>query len=227
MLLVEDEPDQARLIRDMLRQVQDITYEIWHADSLHDAISALREKEYDLLLIDLTLPDSRSLTTFVRLRIAAPEVPIIVLTGINDDELARTAVRRGAQDFLVKGHVDKHLLDCSIRYALERHRLFRRTEVVREKLIEAERDRVVQETAGGTAHLINQPLTVVTVVADHLLHTIDPGDPDYDLIESLFDASQRIDKIVREMGQAKHYAVRPYTDLMNILDLEAAAHKPT
>jgi DNA-binding NtrC family response regulator len=223
LLLVEDDQGDVRLIREMLKQVEHVDYEIWHVSTLREGLVCLKESSFDVLLLDLGLPDSQNLATFVRFKVAAPNLPVIVLTGFDDGELARTALRKGSQDFLVKGHVDTRLLDCSIRYAIERQRLVQRTAKVNETLIAAERNRVVQETAGGVAHEINQPLTVVTVVADHLLNTIDASDPNYDLIVSLQAATARIDKIVKDMQLAKRYATRPYTELCNILDLEAAS----
>jgi DNA-binding NtrC family response regulator len=225
ILLVEDDVGDAQLIRTMLRGTPDVSYELWHAQSLREGLAALGDAAYDVVLLDLTLPDSCGLATFVRMRVASPALPIIVLTGMDDDELARAAVRRGAQDFLGKRNMDEQKLDRAIRYALERHRLYRRTEQVNATLLEAERNRVVQETAGGVAHEINQPLTVITVVADHLLHELSPTDPNYDLIVSLSQASRRVDEIVQAMKLVKRYAVKPYTDVLNILDIEDAASR--
>lgn len=222
LLMLEDDNDQARLITDMLKHVEG-GYEIVRAATLCEAMTWLGKTVFDLLLTDLGLPDSNGLATFVRIRVAAPDVPIIVLTAYDDDELARAALRRGSQDYLIKGHVDGKTLDAAIRYAIERHRLIGRSARVTETLLHAERDRVVQETAGGVAQEINQPLTVVTVVADHLLSTMDPSHPDYDLVVSLRDAGNRIDRAVKAMQRAKKYVTRPYTDNCDILDLEAAA----
>ncbi|MFH0909590.1 MAG: response regulator [bacterium] len=223
LLLVEDDDNEARLVRDMLREAVGVSYEIWHVNSIHDAADSLREKKFDAILCDLTLPDSDNLATFLKVKQSAPDIPVIVMTGFDDHALALAALQRGAQDFLVKGYVDRRLLDSSIRYAIERHRLGHRLERVNTTVLEAERNRVVQETAGGAAHLISQPLTVISVVTDHLLHELSPTDPNYDLLLSLKTAGDRIDKIVKDMQHAKTYATRPYNDSFRIVDLPASA----
>jgi DNA-binding NtrC family response regulator len=223
LLVVEDDPGDVRLLQEMLHDVPGVAYEIWHAETLQEGVTCLGESRFHVVLLDLTLPDSNNLATFLKFKEAAAGLPVIVLTGVNDGDLARAAVRKGAQDFLVKGYVDRRLLDSSIRYAIERQRLALRMQKVNETVLEAERNRVVQETAGGAAHLINQPLTVITVVADHLLHDMNPVDPNYDLVVSLKSAADRIDDIVKDMQHAKRYATRPYVDSSQIVDFPSAA----
>lgn len=223
VLLVEDDDDQARLILDMLKRASDAAYEVVRVSNLREAVLWLNKASFDVLLTDLGLPDSHGLATFVRLRVASPDLPILVLTACDDEALARAALRRGAQDYLIKGHVTPRMLSASVRYAVERHRLLERSARVTETLLDAERDRVVEETAGGVAQEINQPLTVVSVVADHLAATLDRSHPDYDLILSLQAAAERIDRAVKAMRHARKYVTKPYTEYADILDLEAAA----
>lgn len=223
LLLVEDDEGDARLVRELLHEAVGASYEIWHVNSVQDAADCLKEKKFDAILCDLTLPDSDNLATFMKIKHLAADLPIVVITGFDDHDLALTALHRGAQDFLVKGYVDRRLLDSSIRHAIERHRLGRRIRRVNETVLEAERNRVVQETAGGAAHLINQPLTVISVVTDHLLHEMNPTDPNYDLLLSLKSAGDRVEKIVKDMQHAKTYTTRPYIDASNIVDLPASA----
>ena len=120
VLLVEDNPADARLVREMLRDVIP-SPTVTHAMRLHEAVDHLRTEGFNAVLLDLTLPDSNGLETFVRARREAPNAPIVVLTGLADEELAARAVREGAQDYLIKGQVDGPLLFQSIRYAVERH----------------------------------------------------------------------------------------------------------
>lgn len=93
------------------------------ATRLAEGIARLGVEGFDLVLLDLTLPDSRGLETFLYLRRNAPELPIIVLSGLEDEELALRAVREGAQDYLFKGQIEPNLLARAIRYAIERKRL--------------------------------------------------------------------------------------------------------
>ncbi|HLV01082.1 MAG TPA: response regulator, partial [Acidobacteriota bacterium] len=101
VLLVEDMPEYARLIQRMLEQPQTFRFNFLHAGRLSDGVQLLREREVDLILLDLTLPDSRGLKTLSIIMDYAPHRPVIVLTGIDDALSALKALRQGAQDYLV------------------------------------------------------------------------------------------------------------------------------
>ena len=121
VLLVEDNPGDARLIGEMLSAGDDL-FELIHVGDLSAGLERLYAGGIDVILLDLLLPDSRGLATFSKAHVSAPQVPIIVLTGLGDEEVGVQAVREGAQDYLVKGEVDGHLLVRSVRYAIERKR---------------------------------------------------------------------------------------------------------
>lgn len=123
VLLVEDNPGDARLIRETLWLANPTEFIVEHVPTLADAQDRLREGEIDVVLLDLTLPDSFGVQTVERINAAAPEVPIVVLTGVNDEEIALRAVKANAEDYLVKGQVDESLLARTIRHAVERHRI--------------------------------------------------------------------------------------------------------
>ncbi|HEY8555144.1 MAG TPA: diguanylate cyclase [Burkholderiales bacterium] len=124
VLVVEDSPTDALLLREALRDERSLKIQTAHAETLSEALRCLQERRFDLILLDLGLPDSQGLETFARMHDHAPQVPIIVLTGLDDDELAIQAVKEGAQDFLTKGRVDRYWLVRNIRYALERHQMY-------------------------------------------------------------------------------------------------------
>jgi signal transduction histidine kinase/DNA-binding response OmpR family regulator len=119
VLLVEDNDDDALLIRESLSET---TLEIDRAERLSTALAQLRRGKFDAVLLDLSLPDAWGLESIRRLRREAAAVPIVVLTGLNDEEIAMRAVEEGAQDYLFKGQADGHLLARSLRYAIQRHR---------------------------------------------------------------------------------------------------------
>jgi CheY-like chemotaxis protein len=123
LLVVEDNPADADFIHELLPQGRPLNFQIESVPRLSKALTRLERKDIDLVLLDLGLPDSQGLQTFHTLRKAAPDIPVIVLTGNNDQELAVAAVRDGAQDYLVKGRIDGDLLVRAARYALERERL--------------------------------------------------------------------------------------------------------
>ncbi len=120
ILLVEDNHGDARLIQEMLSESRTIRFELAHKKSLDEALKCLEEASFDVVLLDLSLPDSQGLETVVRTLSLAPTLPIIVLTGLDDDTLGVQSVEKGAQDYLVKGHLNERLLVRAIMYALER-----------------------------------------------------------------------------------------------------------
>jgi signal transduction histidine kinase/CheY-like chemotaxis protein len=119
VLLVEDNDDDVLLIQESLSETK---ISIARAERLSSALEQLAQGRFDAVLLDLSLPDAQGLDTISRVHGQAPGVPIVVLTGLNDEEAAVKAVERGAQDYLIKGQVDGHLLARSLRYAIQRHR---------------------------------------------------------------------------------------------------------
>jgi two-component sensor histidine kinase/CheY-like chemotaxis protein len=122
VLLVEDNPGDVGLLREMLAQANSSRFELTHVERLGRALECLQEASFDLLLLDLSLPDAQGFDTFVRAYTHTQRVPIIVMTGLDDEALAVKAVRKGAQDYLVKGQVGGNLLVRAMRYAIERKR---------------------------------------------------------------------------------------------------------
>jgi PleD family two-component response regulator len=122
LLLVEDNPGDAVLVREMLRTALEDQVELVHVEVLADARARVIEVEAACVLLDLSLPDAAGLEALTQMQAAAPDVPIVVLSGLDDENLALNAVQHGAQDYLIKGRVDDVLILRSIRYAIERKR---------------------------------------------------------------------------------------------------------
>lgn len=122
-LLIEDNPGDVRLIQELLSEASPGACQITVFDRLHSARSALEQGAYDVVLLDLTLPDSSGLATLSRLRPTVATAAVIVLTGLNDEAAAIQALREGAQDYLVKDRMGPEVLWRSIRYAIERKRV--------------------------------------------------------------------------------------------------------
>jgi len=120
VLLVEDNPGDARLIEELLSEVRGTTFDFVCVDRLATGLARLAAGGIDLTLLDLGLPDSSGLDTFISAYAQSPQVPIIVLSGLDDEALAVDSVRRGAQDYMVKGQVDSNLLGRAMHYAIER-----------------------------------------------------------------------------------------------------------
>ncbi|MBI4461136.1 MAG: response regulator [Acidobacteria bacterium] len=113
ILLVEDNPGDASLIRRMLSGING-DFSVQHVTKLSDCLERLQEADIDMVLLDLGLPDSSGLETLARTRASAPEIPIIVITGLSERETAVEALKLGAQDFIAKERVDVHLLSRAI-----------------------------------------------------------------------------------------------------------------
>ena len=120
ILLVEDNLADAELIEEILADANFLKYVVAAVERLSEALKLLKKKQFDVILLDLSLPDSHGLNTLERVVLAAPDLPVLVLTGLTDRELAVKAVRQGAQDYLVKGKFDCDLLLRAISYARER-----------------------------------------------------------------------------------------------------------
>jgi len=143
LLLVEDSSLDVRLLRETLKEAPAGAFELAHATRLATALKRLSQETFDLVLLDLGLPDSQGAESVARMHLACPALPIIVLTGLDDPQIALEAVRAGAQDCLVKGRFDAEVLTRAIRYAVERKRA---AEELRQLNAELER-RVEERTA--------------------------------------------------------------------------------
>ena len=122
ILLVEDDPDDVWIMQGLLGDRWDGPFQLTHAEMLDVALQHMINKHFDIVLLDLSLPDSQGIETFARMYREAPEIPIVVLTGNADETLGIRAVQAGAEDYLVKGQVDDAILIRSVRYAVERGR---------------------------------------------------------------------------------------------------------
>lgn len=123
VLLVEDNQGDARLIQEMLQQDQVNRFITTTSVQLEEAIGHLEEKTFDVILLDLNLPDSRGENTFTRINTLFPDLPIVILTGNNDQQAAFSTIGLGAQDYLIKGSFQDGMLSRAILYAIERKRL--------------------------------------------------------------------------------------------------------
>jgi DNA-binding response OmpR family regulator len=123
VLLIEDDSGDAYLLQALLSSTKPVSFHLVCADRLATGLDHLSRNDFDIILLDLSLPDSRGLSTIDKVRLHAPDVPIVVLTGLDNEDTAMQAVQAGAQDYLSKDHLDHNMLTRSIRYAVERHRL--------------------------------------------------------------------------------------------------------
>ncbi len=133
ILMVESSSADALYYEKILGQDSENKFDFTYADSLTETIEQLEEREYDVILLDPSLPESIGFETFITVRMYAPLLPMIMLLNARDEELAVKMLQNGAQDCLVKGQMDSSVLSRSIRYAIERHRIMAELEQAREK----------------------------------------------------------------------------------------------
>ena len=122
ILLIEDNPADARLLEIQLNSIEQANYTIKHAACMSDALALLKQENFDVVLTDLSLPDADGFESIETLIEFDPQLPIVVMSGQEDEEFTIKAVQLGAQDYLIKGIGDGHLMSRAIRYAVERKR---------------------------------------------------------------------------------------------------------
>ncbi|BBA34191.1 uncharacterized protein sS8_2239 [Methylocaldum marinum] len=152
VLLVEDSPSDAFLVEDALSQVGVVCFELERATRLSEAKEMLSGQRFDVILLDLNLPDAEGIETLLRIRDLASSVPIVVFTGLDNEAVGFRLIQEGAQDYVIKGQFQGNLLIRSIRYAIERKR-------IEEELKEA--DRRKDEFLAMLSHELRNPLAPI------------------------------------------------------------------
>ncbi len=227
LLLVEDNPGDARLIKEMLFESGNDRFFLKHFDAMQPAIDYLNDNDIDVILLDLSLPDSHGLDTFETVFSAQPKIPIIVLTGLEDHRTAIETVQKGAQDYLVKGKVEGGLLIRAIEYAIERQKLREKVMEANQKIIdqqklqlEEERLNVLLEMAGATAHELNQPLTVLMNKVQLLPMIKDNAEKLDNYLDSIQRAATRISEIVQKIQNIRSYDTKDYAGGTRIINFD-------
>jgi len=123
ILLIEDNPGDSRLIQEMLNDADNFNFKLSIAENLVTGFLSFEESEIDIVLLDLSLPDSYGFQTIIRTREKTINIPIIVLTSLKDETFARKAVQAGAQDYIIKDQIESNSLVRSIYYAIERNKM--------------------------------------------------------------------------------------------------------
>lgn len=195
ILLIEDNPGDARLIIEYLSPADNQKFNVTVADRLESGKELLAEESFDAVLLDLNLPNWEGLATFDELHQHAPMVPVIVLTGLDNDSVGIAALKRGAQDYLIKGEVDRPALVRSIRYAIERASLERQLlqsnqsleervqlrtqelEAARERALRSEKLAIIGRLSGGIAHDLRNPLGAIKNAAYLIGRKFNAGRP--------------------------------------------------
>jgi signal transduction histidine kinase len=167
VLLVEDNAGDARLLREMFRTERPDSFELTHLLRMSEAVTHLAKGGVDIVLLDMGLPDMHGLDTVRQAHAVAPNVPLVVITGLDDEALAAEAMKQGAQDYLIKGQIESRALPRALRHAIERHRVQTETDLIRVNQLQFK-----DEFLSHVSHELRSPLTAiyqfVTILLDKL-----------------------------------------------------------
>ena len=199
LLLIEDSPDDALLIRESVMESAGERFRTDWVERLADGLDRLRSHAADVVLLDLSLPDSYGLDTFNRVHAMAPDIPVVLLTNLEDERMAVQAVQRGAQDYLMKSSASGPLLIRSILYALERQRL---NDELLERTQELERsNRDLEQFAYAASHDLQEPLRMVRsymeFLAEDYVDRLDAEGKQY--VAFAHDGAVRMQELVRAL----------------------------
>src|SRR5712692_7222888 len=198
VLLIEDNPGDADLVR--LRLVEgEPQLRVECVSRLSEALECLGKETPSLVLLDLNLPDSRGADTFRKIMEKAPNVPVVILSGQDDEALAIKAVHQGVQDYLVKGDVSSKQLERAMRYAVERQALLRSLEIARKQQLEFK-----NQFLSHVSHELRTPLTCihqyVTLLLDGLAGPVPPEQSDH--LKTVLKSVNQLHAMIRDLLEA-------------------------
>jgi signal transduction histidine kinase len=227
-LLIEDNIGDSRLIREMLSEAKDVSFDLRCAERLQTGLEQLGQGGIDVVLLDLGLPDSQGLETLDKTYALAPEVPIVVLTGLDDDTLGVRAVNRGAQDYLKKGQVDGELLMRTIRYAIERRRAKERESQLQMQLDLSRRLVSVGVMTTGVAHEVNNPLAKIIGFTELLMQKGIPEEVREE-ISTISENARQVAEIIQNLltFAQEQELERKYVDVNEIIEATLAMRAHT
>jgi signal transduction histidine kinase len=206
LLVIEDNPGDVRLLKAILKETATTAYEIKEAGRLSAGLELLGKEVFDCLLLDLNLPDGRGINTCIEVKKHYPEVPVVVLTGLDDEMIASEAVREGAQDYLVKGSLEENVLWRDIRYAIERQKTQKalnekneELKLMTQQLWQTAKLATLGELAASIAHELNNPLTTIGLRLEWLMSQLHPDDPQQESIKIIEQEIERMGDLVSNL----------------------------
>ena len=207
VLVVEDNQVDRRMLESMLKEPFQVSATLKTTDSLNSAIDLIQKNDFDVVILDLNLPDSHGEETLKELYKKFPKLPIVVNTGAYEDELGLQTLSLGAQDFLVKGKYSAYTLNKVLHYALERKRLelelkeaYVKLKETQSQLIQAEKMEVIGGLASGVAHEVKNPLATILYGANCLVNSIKTDDEKMRFVlENIQEAAERANVIITDL----------------------------
>ncbi|MFC1584611.1 response regulator [Fibrobacterota bacterium] len=199
VLIIDDNPGDVVLIRETLNSQLGVTFHIDDGDRLKTGLEKIRISTYNIILLDLSLPDSQGLETFIELKALVRDIPIIVLTSLNNEEIAVQAVRKGAQDYLVKDEMNTALLVRSISYAIERSGAEEKRRWLELKMLHAQRLESLSVLSGGVAHNFNSLLTAIIGNAELAMEKLSADSSAYNNIQKIESSAHQAAELANQM----------------------------
>lgn len=202
VLMVEDNDADAYLVQHMLSESELAKFNLSHVDRLSKAINVSEENRFDVILLDLYLPDSQEFNTFTSIQSNIPGKPIIVLTGFKDEKLAIKTVRKGAQDYLIKGEFDSDLIVRSIKFAIERSRAEKmkiEKKKIQKQLLQAQKLEVIATLIDGVVHDFNNYLGAIQLYTELSMTNIEKSDPLYNYLQQIHYATSNATNLTRQL----------------------------
>jgi signal transduction histidine kinase len=207
VLAVEDTQVDRKILDSMLKESKEKVSFVQLADTLKSSLKYLKEYEFDVIILDLNLPDSQGLDTLKVFVEKVPHIAIVVNTGAYEDDLGVETLSHGAQDFLVKGKYNAYVLNKVMRYSLERKRLelglreaYAKLKDTQSQLIQAEKLKVVGSLASGVAHEVKNPLATILYGVTYLDENVKSNDKNYQtVLENIKEAANRANDIITDL----------------------------
>ena len=196
VLLVEDSAADARWFREELRDAGVASFTLHHVGTLAAAIERVAAGDIDAILLDLSLPDAQGIDTVARMRAAAPAVPVVVLTGFDDQQSALRAVKEGAQDYLIKDQVNGALLARAVRYAVERKRA---DESQRREAVAKQAAQLREQFVAVLGHDLRNPLSSIAMSAGLLLKNADMNERQLKAVARIARSADRMNRMITDL----------------------------
>ena len=221
VLMVEDNVNYGELIKNNLQSLKNEKFEVILSSSLKEGLNELKN-DIDIVLLDLNLPDSSQMNTFLKVKNNSPNVPIIILTSMDNEEIAIKSIQMGAQDYILKDKISDDLIVKSIYYSLERSKITRELEIQKmnvehaysqlrsqsTQLIQSEKINTVGKLVAGIAHGLNNPLMGVINSIQFLLEKTSEDHEDREVLRMAEEASQRCIDIVNNLQNIANLQIK-------------------
>jgi len=228
VLVVEDNKIDRIILESMLKEPPNVTSAIKITDRLKSAIKEAGASDYDIVILDLNVPDSSGEETLIRFNKEYPNLPVVVHTGAYEEDLGLAALGVGAQDFLVKGKFTPYTLNKALHYAIERKRLQlqlleanTKVQNTQLQLVQAEKMKVVGGLASGVAHEVKNPLATILYGVTYLTQTLNGDDEKIQLVlDNIKEAVDRANNIITDLldFSSIHKMQRSPEDLNQIVE---------